>query len=179
MQIREVKKEDENQIKEMYNEYMNSKLIPGIDRFEGIRDFEKLDKISFEEWIENLEKNKDEKQLSAEDSTHTLYLAIDDNEKIVGAIALRWKEIPVLMRSGGFIGYSIRPSKRGEGYATKMLQLALEELKNMNKEKILITCKDFNIASKKVIEKNGGIYENSYYNEKDKYTYLRYWIKLN
>ena len=43
---------------------------------------------------------------------------------------------------------------------------------------VLITCKDFNIPSKRVIEKNGGIYENSYYNEEDKYTYLRYWINL-
>ena len=59
-----------------------------------------------------------------------------------------------------------------------MLQLALEKFKDLNKEKVLITCKDFNIASKRVIEKNGGIYENSYYNEDDKYTYLRYWINL-
>ncbi len=27
----------------MYDEYMKSELIPGIDKFEGIRNFEKLD----------------------------------------------------------------------------------------------------------------------------------------
>ena len=27
----------------MYDEYMKSELIPGIDRFEGIRNFEKHD----------------------------------------------------------------------------------------------------------------------------------------
>ena len=178
IEIREVKKEDEEQVKIMYDEYMNSKPIPGIDRFEGIRDFEKLDKMSFKEWIEDLEKNKDEKQLPKEYSTHTLYLAINENKKIVGAIGLRWKEVPKLMEYGGLIGYSIRPSEWGKGYATKMLQLALKEFEKINKEKVLITCKDFNIPSKRVIEKNGGIYENSYYNEEDKYTYLRYWINL-
>ena len=59
-----------------------------------------------------------------------------------------------------------------------MLKLALKKLKNANVEKILITCKDFNIASKKVIEKNGGIFENTYSNDDDGYTYMRYWIAI-
>ena len=58
IEIREVKKEDEEQVKIMYDEYMNSKPIPRIDRFEGIRDFEKLNKMSFNEWIEDLEKKQ-------------------------------------------------------------------------------------------------------------------------
>ena len=151
IEIREVKKEDEEQVKIMYDEYMNSKPIPRIDRFEGIRDFEKLNKMSFNEWIEDLEKNKDEKQLPKEYSTHTLYLAINENKKIVGAIGLRWKEVPKLMEYGGLIGYSIRPSERGKGYATKMLQLALKEFEDSSIDNILITCKDFNIPSKIVI----------------------------
>ena len=52
-------------------------------------------------------------------------------------------------------------------------------MKRTNIENVLITCKDFNIASKKVIEKNGGILENTYNNIDDGYTYLRYWIKYN
>ena len=42
MNLREVVKQDEEKIIEMYEEYMSSELIPGIDRFEGVRDFEKL-----------------------------------------------------------------------------------------------------------------------------------------
>lgn len=78
----------------------------------------------------------------------------------------------------GLIGYSIRPSQRGKGYASEMLKLALNRFKNTNTEKILITCKGFNLASKKVIEKNGGVFENTYTNQEDGYTYLRYWIKI-
>ncbi len=179
IKIREVTKNDEKQIKEMYEEYLNSELILGIDRFEGIRDFENLEYMNFDEWIEDLEKNKDESKLPENYSTHTLYVAVDEKEKIVGAIGLRWKEVPILIKFGGFIGYSVRPNERGKGYATRMLQLGIEKFKENDKEKILITCKDFNIPSIKVIEKNGGIYENSYYNKDDGYTYLRYWIDNN
>ena len=178
MELREVTKQDEEKIIEMYEEYMISELIPGIDRFEGIRDFEKLETLSFNDWIDDLEKNKYEENLPELYSTHTLYLAINDNNKIVGAIGIRWKQVPVLMTFGGLIGYSIRPSQRGKGYASEMLKLALDKFKNTNIENILITCKDFNIASKKVIERNGGIFENIYSNDDDGYTYLRYWIKI-
>ena len=178
MELREVTKQDEEEIIEMYDEYIISELIPGIDRFEGIRDFEKLEKLSFNDWIEDLEKNKYEENLPETYSPHTLYLAVNDNNKIVGAIGIRWKKVPVLMTFGGLIGYSIRPSQRGKGYASEMLKLALDKFKNTNIKDILITCKDFNIASKKVIEKNGGIFENTYSNVDDGYTYLRYWIKI-
>lgn len=178
MILREVEIKDENDIREMYNEYLNSEPITGIDTFEGIRDFEKFDNMSFIEWMDDLEINKDENKLPKDYSTHTLYLAINDENKIVGAIGLRWKQVPVLMSFGGLIGYSIRPTERGNGYASEMLKLAIEKFKYTDINNILITCKDFNIASKKVIEKNGGKYENSYYNEDDGYTYLRYWINI-
>ena len=184
MELREVTKQDKEKIIEMYDEYMMSELIPGIDRFEGIRDFEKIEKLSFNDWIDDLEKNKYEKNLPESYSPHTLYLAINDNNKIVGAIGIRWKQVPVLMVFGGLIRYSVRPSQRGKGYASEMLKLALDKFKNTNIENILIT-KDKNMITDdmtktyiKVIEKNGGIFENTYSNDDDGYTYLRYWIKI-
>ena len=178
MKLREIIQEDKEKIIEMYKEYVQSELIPGIDRFEGIRDLEKLEKLDFEVWLEELEKKKSEKNLPKTYSPQTLYLAINDNDEIVGAIGIRWKQVPALMTFGGLIGYSIRPKQRRKGYASEMLKLALDKLKNTNLENVLITCKDFNIASKKVIEKNGGIFEDTYNNIDDGYTYLRYWIKI-
>ena len=172
MQLREANVNDKEAIIQMYNEYMKSELIPEIDRFEGVRDFEKINQLSFSEWIDDLEKNKHEENLPETYSPHTLYLAINDKNEIVGAIGIRWKQVPILMTYGGLIGYSIRPSQRGKGYASEMLRLALDV------DKILITCKDFNLASKKVIEKNGGILESVYANKEDGYNYLRYWIKI-
>ena len=75
--------------------------------------------------------------------------------------------MPILMTYGVTLGYSIVISQRGKGYASEMLRLALEKLKNTDVDKILITCKDLNLgASKKVIEKNGGILESVYANMK-------------
>lgn len=178
MKLREPRIEDKEEIMKMHKEYMSSELIPGIDRFEGIRDFEKLDKMDYEEWLDDLEKNKYEKNLPNDYSPHTLYLALDEENQLVGAIGLRWKQVPILMTFGGLIGYSIRPNQRGKGYASEMLKLAVEKFANTDIENVLITCKDFNIASKKVIEKNGGIFENVYNNIDDGYNYLRYWIKI-
>ena len=180
MKLREANENDEKELLEIYQEYINSKPIPGIRIFEGVRDFENLGKMNFQQWLNDLENNKYEENLPKDYSTHTFYLIENDEDRIVGAIGLRWKEVPVLMKYGGFIGYSIRPTERGKGYATEMLKLGLQKVKEMDhkRERILITCKDFNIPSKKVIEKNNGIFENSYYNEDDGFTYLRYWIKI-
>lgn len=178
MRIREPRSDDESVILEIYDEYINSEPIPGIDTFEGVRDFEQLEKMEFEEWLMHLEKNKHKENLPEEYSTQTFYLVENDDGEIVGAICLRWEEVPALMAHGGLIGYSIRPKSRGYGYANEMLQLGLQEYRENNKKikKLLITCKDFNIPSAKVIEKNGGVYENSC--EHDGFRYLRYWIDL-
>lgn len=177
MILREAQKEDKEEILNIYNEYLESKLIPGIDRFEGVRNLSHLDKLSFEQWLEENEKYKDATKLPEHLSPQTIYLAIKNN-KIVGLISIRWKPVPILLNHGGFIGYGIRPSERGKGYANEMLKQALELIDKSIYEKVLITCKDFNIASKKTIEKNGGILDNSYYNEENKCTYLRYWIDI-
>lgn len=180
MKLREANKNDEKELFKIYEEYINSKPIPGIRTFEGVRDFENLGKMNFKEWLNDLENNKYEENLPKDYSTHTFYLAENDEGRIVGAIGLRWKEVPVLITYGGFIGYSVRPTERGKGYASEMLRQGIQKFKenDSKREKILITCKDFNLPSKKVIEKNKGSYENSYYNKEDGYTYLRYWIKI-
>ena len=178
--IREIKNQDEEKILEMLEEYEKSELIEGIDRYEGIRNFEDLKNMIFLEWLNDLEIKKDENKLPKEFSPQTTYILVDEKDEIVGMVNIRWKEVPVLMSYGGMIGYSIRPSKRGQGYANEMLRLALEILfKVSKKQKILMTCKDFNIASKKVIEKNNGIYENTIYDCEDGYNHLRYWIENN
>lgn len=177
MILREPKKEDKEEILNIYDEYLNSELIKGVDRFEGIRNLGNLENLTFEEWLDELEYNKNQKNLPKDFSPQTTYLAIENN-KIVGFINIRWKAVPKLLGMGGFIGYSIVPRERGKGYASEMLRFALKEIPKTIYEKVLVTCKECNIASKKVIEKNGGIFENTYYNEENKQNYLRYWIDI-
>ena len=178
IKLREAKKEDEKEILQLYNEYINAEPIEGIDTFEGIRDFEHFETMNYDEWLQDLELNKIKENLPDNYSTHTLYLAINDEEEIVGAIGLRWEEVEILMTYGGLIGYSIRPSQRGKGYASDMLKEGLDIFRKTGKDKISITCKDFNIASRKVIEKNGGKLINELYNPSDNFNYLRFEIEL-
>lgn len=176
--IRKVTYQDKQAVLDMFDEYEKSELIPGIDRYEGIRNFEHLKDKTFEEWLEELENDEIEENLPKEFSPQSVYLVINDEQEIVGMVNIRWKEVPVLLKYGGFIGYSIRPTKRGKGYSYDMLKETLTELWRKEKRRVLITCKDFNVPSLKAIEKNGGIYEDSFVNNADGYTYLRYWIEV-
>lgn len=78
------------------------------------------------------------------------------DEKPVGIIKLRPELNDALKEHGGHMGYTVIPEERGKGYATKMVEMAKEKFKEMGIDNILITCEVGNIASQKVIEKNGG-----------------------
>ena len=83
-----------------------------------------------------------------------------------------------LSKFGGHIGYSIKPDERRKGYATSMLKAILPYCKDLNLDKILITCIDDNIGSEKTILNNGGVYESTV-NEPDRKCNLkRFWITL-
>jgi len=88
----------------------------------------------------------------------TLWLA--ENEEWLGKINIRHSLTPHLLSQGGHIGYTLRPSARGKGFGTKMLERGLIEAKKISLDKVLITCDDKNIASARIIEKNGGVLEN-------------------
>ena len=101
-----------------------------------------------------------------------------DGDEIVGIASIRHKLNPFLLEAGGHIGYEVKPSKRGCGYANKILQLSLKRFEKLGIEKILVTAFDNNVASWKAIEKNGGKLKNRVKVENEKDTTRRYWIKL-
>lgn len=80
---------------------------------------------------------------------------IDDGE-FIGHTNIRHSLNDFLKQIGGHIGYYIRPSARGKGYGTKILELALIEAKKIGIKKALVSCNEDNLASRKVIEKNNG-----------------------
>jgi len=100
-----------------------------------------------------------------------------DEDGFAGRVSLRHELTDSLLRVGGHIGYTVRPTKRRRGYATRALQLALAEASRLGLEKVLITCDDDNLASRRVIEKNGGILENRLYREEGGVAICRYWVK--
>lgn len=83
-----------------------------------------------------------------------------------------------LEKYGGHIGYSVVPSERCKGYASQMLKTALLKCRELNMDKVLITCADDNTGSRKAILANGGIYESTVYEPEEKVFLERYWIVL-
>ncbi len=108
--------------------------------------------------------------------TASTYFLVDENE-IVGAINIRHELNEHLINFGGHIGYGVRPSKRGKGYAKSMLQLVVPYLEKLALQKVLITCIATNIASAKTITNCGGVLENQIVDQEGK-TINRYWVDV-
>ncbi|MBQ7113924.1 MAG: GNAT family N-acetyltransferase [Clostridia bacterium] len=110
-------------------------------------------------------------------ATQFLFIRRADN-RLVGMLQVRHYLNEHLLRFGGHIGYSVRPSERRRGYAKAMLQAALPFCREMGIKKVLITCDENNPASEKTILANGGKYESTAYEPDEKINLKRFWIEL-
>jgi len=110
-------------------------------------------------------------------STQFLCVRKEDN-RLVGMIQIRHYFNEFLEKFGGHIGYSVRPTERRKGYAKQMLRDALKYCKELNIDKVLLTCIDSNEGSRKTIIANGGVYESTVFEPEKKVNLERYWIKL-
>lgn len=101
-----------------------------------------------------------------------------EGEEVIGIVSIRHKLNDDLELRGGNIGYEIVPSKRGKGHGNKILELSLRKVKELGFKKVLATSFENNIASWKIIEKNGGKLENKIKAEGENDVTRRYWIDL-
>ena len=97
---------------------------------------------------------------------------------LLGTARLRHRLTPDLEFSGGHIGYDIRPSQRRKGYGTLILKLMLDQARLVGLDRALITCHPDNIASARVIQKNGGIFQDEVVSSNTGEPLARYWIDL-
>jgi len=106
------------------------------------------------------------------------FLMEEGNAKILGVIDIRHRLNDHLLNNpGGHIGYAVAPSERRKGCATEQLRLGLEKCREMSIGPVLITCHKENIASAKVIQRNGGVLEDERVSGEGK-VFQRYWIDL-
>jgi predicted acetyltransferase len=75
----------------------------------------------------------------------------------LGGLAIRHWLTPDLLREGGHIGYNVVPEHRRQGHATAMLARAVVLCRELGVTRVLVTCDDSNIGSRRVIEANGGV----------------------
>ena len=157
---------------------LRKEMLESGDGFDGCGGLE--DTESFEEWI-NFEKRLRLKYKSGYVPSR-IYLAVrKEDGKVVGIIDYRSPLTEFLLKYGGNIGYSVRPSERGNGYAAEMLRLILPICRDAGEKRVLVTCDKDNVASRKSIIKNGGVLENEILDGSDLSkcgVIQRFWIKL-
>lgn len=105
------------------------------------------------------------------------FLFAFDHERIVGRASIRHSLTAPLSKVAGHIGYAVLPEFRNLGYATQILRAAAcfaHEVLGL--DRVLVTCDDDNAASIRVIEKNSGVYENTYEAAELRVPKRRYWI---
>ena len=146
------------------------------DAFAGCSFLE--DYANYSSWLERLEQQKDPLRLPQGSVPSSAYLAVRTVDNcVVGIIDLRHHiDHPILRLWGGHIGYTVRPSERGKGYAKEMLRLDLENARALGLKRVMITCSPDNPASERTIIANGGVFEKDVI--VDGKIIRRYWIAL-
>ena len=78
--------------------------------------------------------------------------------EFAGSIGMRWQPGTTALPPHclGHIGYAVVPWKQGKGYATNALRLLLKEARTIGLPYVEITTDPDNVASRRVIEANGG-----------------------
>ena len=130
------------------------------------------DNFVYEEWLE--ENLQAEAGLNIPENwvPAIQLVSFDEAGHALGFLNLRLRLNDYLLEKGGHIGYSIRPSERGKGYAKESLRQGLQIAKEKNIHRVLVTCSIKNPASRVVILANGGQLEDIRHETE------RYWIDL-
>ena len=126
----------------------------------------------YEEWLKNNQDYEMGINLPEGWVPDIQLVAFSRDGQAVGFLNLRLRLSDYLLEVGGHIGYSIRPSERGKGYAKESLRQGLQVAKEKNIKRALVTCSTENPASRAVILANGGELEDVRNRTE------RYWIDL-
>ena len=98
-------------------------------------------------------------------------------DALVGETNLRHFLTTALLREGGHIGYRITPGWRRQGFGTQILEHGLAQIAAMGIPRTLLTCDTINVASARIIQKNGGQFENELKSFHSGNQVSRYWFE--
>ena len=126
----------------------------------------------YEEWLESNQNQEMGINLPEGWVPAIQLVAFSEKGQALGFLNLRLRLSNFLLEEGGHIGYSIRLSERGKGYAKETLSQGLQVAKEKNIKRTLVTCSVNNPASRAVILANGGILEDV------RNGVERYWIEV-
>jgi predicted acetyltransferase len=102
-----------------------------------------------------------------------------DNGRLVGRVSIRHQLNDFLREIGGHVGYMVLPQFRRQGVGTELLRQAIPITRSLGLDRILVTCDEDNLGSRRIIELNGGIYEDSIHGPELAQPKRRYWIDIS
>jgi predicted acetyltransferase len=158
------------EIRAFKQEFLDNNV--GIHGVSGLQKFENI-----AQWVSecrNMENRAYAQSLGFVEGEQFMLIR-EDEKRIFGMIAFRHYLNQTLEKTGGHIGYSIRPSAWRKGYGKAMLSLCLDKCHAFGLDKVLITCNSKNEASRKTILSNGGAFD-SIAIEFDGGKVERYWL---
>ena len=132
---------------------------------------------NYEEWLVKLEKDKTDPGNNRVPALTYFLVRVEDN-RIIGMINIRLVLNEKLRKSGGHIGYGIRPTERKKGYNKINLYLGLQVCQKYGLDKVLLDADLDNPASWRTMEALGGIRIETYYDEIDKTDCVKYEIDV-
>ncbi|MGF7236017.1 MAG: GNAT family N-acetyltransferase [Frankia sp.] len=100
-------------------------------------------------------------------STHLWWV---EGDTFLGRVNIRHRLTTALQYSGGHLGYHVVQPYRRRGHATAMLAAAVPVAVALGIERLLLICDADNVASRKVIEANGGLLHDRRAGK------LRFWV---
>jgi len=130
-----------------------------------------VDETTFKNWLNQRILESKGENLKEGYVPQTIYWVMYQDE-IVGIGKMRHYLNEKLLEHGGHIGLGISSACRSKGIGTEALKLLLAKADSIGIEEVLLTNNEDNYASRRIVEKCGGVLECI--ND----GHCKYWIKL-
>lgn len=134
-----------------------------------------MDKYNYFEWLQVIRENLIKETVNPKFGFSHTFFAVRKDGEIIGIVNFR-HILTDFYKDSGHIGYSVRPSERKKGYATEILRQVLEFAKKQGLDKVYLTCKKDNEASRKTILGNNGALNRTF--AKNEIEYEEYYINI-
>jgi len=146
-------------------------LAEGDQRYrEAIGDFERFIQLCSDEAVG--------RNLAPGRVPQSIFWLVRDGQRILACSRLRHTLNTFLEQVGGHIGYDVRPSERRRGYGTQIPRMTLDKARDLGLKHVLVTADSPNVASWRIIEKNGGVLHGEELSQHTGQLLRKYWIEL-
>lgn len=137
------------------------------------------DRLRYDRYLTRMEECRRGIRLPRGSVPFTTFWLLRDHTRICAMGRLRHRVNDMLMKEGGHIGYTVRPSDRRKGYGTLLCRLMLVEARErLGLRRVLITCDSDNVGSGRIIRANGGVFDSEVTSDHTGKRVSRYWVDL-